>query len=50
MDLLGMPLQIIAGEKNLSNSYIEIKERATAKSELISVDKIENYLEYKCEF
>ena len=37
-------------EKNLSNSYIEIKERVTGKSELISVDKIESYLEYKCEF
>ena len=50
MDLLGIPLQIVAGEKNLSNSYIEIKERVTGESELISVDKIESYLEYKCEF
>ena len=50
MDLLGIPLQIIAGEKNLLNSSIEIKERATGKSELISIDKIESYLEYKCEF
>ena len=50
MDLLGIPLQIVAGEKNLSNSNIEIKERLTGKSELINIDKIENYLEYKCEF
>ena len=50
MDLLGIPLQIVAGEKNLSNSNIEVKERITEKSELISIDKIESYLEYKCEF
>ena len=50
MDLLGIPLQIIAGEKNLLNSSIEIKERKTGKTELISIDKVESYLEYKCEF
>ena len=50
MDLLGIPLQIVAGEKNLLNSNIEIKERATGKSELINLDKVKEYLEYKCEF
>ena len=50
MDLLGIPLQIIAGEKNLLNSSIEIKERKTGKTELISIDKVESYLEDKCEF
>ena len=50
MDLIGIPLQVIVGEKNLSNSNIEVKHRNTGKSELISLDKIKSYLEEKCEF
>ena len=50
MDLIGIPLQVIIGEKNLSNSNIEVKHRNTGKSELISLDKIKSYLEEKCEF
>ena len=50
MDLIGIPLQLIIGEKNLSNSNIEVKQRNTGKLELINIDNIENYLEKKCEF
>ncbi|MCX6137096.1 MAG: His/Gly/Thr/Pro-type tRNA ligase C-terminal domain-containing protein [Ignavibacteriales bacterium] len=30
-DLLGMPLHVIVGDKNLKNGQIELKERATGK-------------------
>ena len=49
MDLIGVPLQVIIGEKNLLNSNIEVKHRNTGKLELISLDKIESYLEKYCE-
>ncbi len=45
MDLLGIPLQLIAGEKNLSNSNLEIKHRLNGKTELIGVDNLNSYLE-----
>ena len=50
MDLLGVPLQLIAGEKNLTYSKIEIKHRNTGKSELINLNQIKNYLEKFYEF
>ena len=50
MDLIGIPLQFIIGEKNLSNSNIEVKHRNTGKLELINIDNIESYLEKKFEF
>lgn len=39
-DLLGMPYQIIVGEKNLAQGKIEIKERRTGKRSLLDADKI----------
>lgn len=50
MDLIGVPLQVIVGEKNILNSNIEVKHRNTGKLELISLDKIESYLEKYCEY
>jgi prolyl-tRNA synthetase len=48
-DLLGMPLQIIVGEKNVTNGKIEIKDRATGQREIIdiggAVKHVEKYLE-----
>ncbi|MBI3365603.1 MAG: proline--tRNA ligase [Ignavibacteriae bacterium] len=48
-DLLGMPLQLIVGEKNVANGNVEIKERRTGKREVIDIGKaipsIEKYLE-----
>ncbi len=39
-DLLGMPLQVIVGEKNLKNNQIELKERLTGKRWTVAVDQI----------
>ncbi len=39
-DLLGMPLQVIVGEKNLKNGQIEIKERNNGERRTASVDTI----------
>lgn len=48
-DLLGIPLQIIVGEKNTLSGKVEVKERRTGKRELIDIGKlvthIEKYLE-----
>jgi prolyl-tRNA synthetase len=37
-DLLGMPFQVIVGEKNLTNGKIEIKERRTGERTLVEVE------------
>ncbi|WPY00473.1 Proline--tRNA ligase [Candidatus Trichorickettsia mobilis] len=37
-DLIGSPWQIIIGNKNAANDLVEIKHRATAETEIISVD------------
>jgi len=39
-DLLGMPLQVIVGEKNLKNGQIEIKERNSGERRTASVENI----------
>jgi prolyl-tRNA synthetase len=39
-DLLGMPYQVIVGEKNLANGKIEIKERRTGDRILVDVDNV----------
>jgi prolyl-tRNA synthetase len=44
-DLIGIPLQIIIGQKNMKNNFIEIKHRKTSISELIEVNKIEEFLQ-----
>ena len=36
-DLLGMPFQVIVGEKNLANGKIEIKERRTGDRTLVDI-------------
>jgi prolyl-tRNA synthetase len=38
-DLLGMPFQVIIGEKNLANGKIEIKERKTGDRILVDVEE-----------
>jgi prolyl-tRNA synthetase len=46
-DLIGLPIQIIAGLKNLKNGNIEIKNRQTGEREIIPVnsviDKVKEY-------
>jgi len=44
-DLLGMPLQVIVGEKNLANGKIEIKRRKTG--ERILVDRLDLLMKLK---
>jgi prolyl-tRNA synthetase len=44
-DLLGMPYQVIVGEKNLTNGKIEIKERRTGERSLVETGKILEHLQ-----
>lgn len=39
-DLIGIPLQLIVGPKNLENNKLEIKVRATDERKLVDIDKI----------
>ncbi len=39
-DLLGMPLQVIVGEKNLKNGQIELKDRSTGKRWTVPVENL----------
>ncbi|GBE31195.1 proline--tRNA ligase [bacterium BMS3Bbin05] len=38
-DLIGIPLQIVIGERNLKEGLVEIKSRSTGKAEKIKIDK-----------
>jgi prolyl-tRNA synthetase len=44
-DLLGMPLQLIVGEKHVSAGNVEIKERRTGKRDVVEIGKVVNYVE-----
>lgn len=39
-DLLGMPFQVIVGEKGLKNGQIEIKRRKTGERTMVAVDSV----------
>ena len=41
MDLIGIPHQIIIGNKSKSDNEIEYRNRRTGNSEFINIDKIE---------
>ena len=43
-DLLGMPYQVIVGEKGLKNRQVEIKIRRTGVRSMVSVDSIIEYV------
>ncbi len=43
-DLLGMPLQIIVGEKNLKDGKVEIKSRSTNEKQVIELSQINSKL------
>jgi len=43
-DLLGIPYQVIIGEKNLHESLVEVKNRSTGETEKVEVEKIINHL------
>lgn len=38
-DLIGIPIQVIIGEKGLKNNKIEIKKRRTKESKMVSINK-----------
>ncbi len=44
-DLLGMPLQLIVGEKNVTAGKVEIKERSTGRREVLEIGKVVGYIE-----
>ena len=44
-DLLGMPLQLIVGEKNVSAGKAEMKERLTGKREVLEIGRVVSYVE-----
>jgi prolyl-tRNA synthetase len=44
-DLLGMPLQIIVGEKNLKNGQIELKDRNTGERRLVDAGAVMEEIE-----
>lgn len=44
-DLLGMPLQLIVGEKNVSGGKAEVKDRRSGKREIIEIGRVVQYVE-----
>ncbi len=40
MDLIGLPWQVIVGPRGLKTGEVEIKERATGKREMVSLDAV----------
>ncbi len=44
-DLLGMPLQLIVGEKNAIGGKVEVKDRRSGKREFIDTGKVVQYVE-----
>ena len=39
-DLIGIPIQVVLGEKNLKNGKVEIKRRGEAQAELVDLDQV----------
>jgi prolyl-tRNA synthetase len=44
-DLLGMPYQVIVGEKNVVNGKVEIKDRRTGKRDIVEIGKVVGMIE-----
>ena len=43
-DLIGIPTQVIVGEKGLQKGIIEIKDRATGKKKEVRIEEIANFI------
>ena len=41
-DLIGIPLRVVVGQKNLAQNKVELKIRKTGENKLIAVDEIVN--------
>ncbi|RKY43262.1 MAG: proline--tRNA ligase [Candidatus Makaraimicrobium thalassicum] len=46
-DLVGFPIQVIIGEKNLKDGKIEVKERASGKKDLVDKDALVEHVRAK---
>jgi len=44
MDLIGLPLQVIAGPKSLADGNVEVKHRRTGVREVLSLNEVVNKL------
>jgi prolyl-tRNA synthetase len=44
-DLIGIPLHIVIGERNLKENLIEIKERKTRETTKIELDKVVDFVQ-----
>ncbi|HLP16493.1 MAG TPA: proline--tRNA ligase [Bacteroidota bacterium] len=44
-DLLGMPLQVIVGEKNLKNNQVELKDRTSGERRLVEFETVMSEIE-----
>jgi prolyl-tRNA synthetase len=44
-DLLGVPLQVIVGEKNVVNGNVEVKHRASGERAIVEIGKLAQYVE-----
>ena len=44
MDMIGIPYQIIIGDKNLKTGEVELKNRKTNEIEKIKIDNIQSKL------
>jgi prolyl-tRNA synthetase len=44
MDLIGLPIQVIAGPKSLADGNVEVKHRRTGEREVLSLDAVVNKL------
>ena len=47
---MGMPVQLIIGEKNIINNNIEVKDRKSGEVTLVNKDQIEVFLKKNYEF
>ena len=43
-DLIGIPIQMIIGARNMKDNKVEIKDRMSGRSELVSKENIKSYL------
>ncbi len=43
-DLLGMPIQVIAGEKNLKDGRVEVKNRKTGEKKIVELNQLNSIL------
>lgn len=43
-DLLGIPIQVIVGSKNIKNNQLEIKNRKTGERSLVDIDKLSDWV------